>query len=486
MLECMDLPTAVRTVAERARAAGGRALVVGGAVRDHLLGLQPADFDIEVAGVDPARVLAFADGLGEVRDVGKTFGVLECRMESGILHISVPRRDSKIAPGHQGFLVGADPAMSPWEAARRRDFTINAIAEDPLTGEILDPFRGRDDLEGRVLRVVDADTFGDDPLRVLRGGVFAAQFGLSVEPGTDALLRQTASSLRELPAERIGTEWRKLLLRSPKPSVGLRLFMAWGVFAVLHPEFSRLPDTPENPRWHPEGDAWTHTWMAADVAVGLGSVREHGRDLLSWTEEDRWHVLLAVLCHDLGKATTTLQQGKTWRSRGHDHAGVEPTRSFLSSIAAGRTALEIVARLVRWHQAPLHVFNAQQSGWPVSDGGIRRLSRRVSPATIALLSLVADSDQRGRGPFPGGFAPAAEAGRQLRERARSLGVLEGLPAPVLRGSDLVALGLPPGPLFGEILRQAEHLRDARGETRSSLLARLRGARSAAEALTRLS
>lgn len=471
----MELREAVRKLAERVRAAGGRALLVGGAVRDELLGSKSADFDIEVYGLAPERVLELAQESGTVSDVGKTFGVLEIRMNAETLHISLPRRESKIAPGHRGFSVGVDPSMPVEEALRRRDFTINAMARDPLTEELLDPYGGQRDLKQKILRIVDANTFPDDPLRVLRGAVFVAQFALAPDEASVEVLKAAAAGLKELPRARVGEEWKKLLLRSSKPSLGLKCLMDWGVLGALHPEFVPLSSTSQNPVWHPEGDVWTHTLMAVDEAAVL---------LQDSPEEQRWQVLLAVLCHDLGKAATTQHIRGAWRSPGHAAAGVEPTRRFLQSIAASRRTTEVVIRLVREHLVPLLLFNAEAKERRAGDGALRSLARRLHPATIFLLTLVADADHRGRA-FPVGKTPAALAGERLRKRAEALGILHGLPQPVLRGDDLVALGLKPGPAFGKILRAAETLRDATGCSREQVLELLRGARSPEDALEKL-
>lgn len=481
----------VRELAERVRTAGGRALIVGGAVRDHLLGLPVADVDLEIYGLSPAVVKTLARACGEVSEVGKNFGVLEIRRPDGTLHLSLPRRESKVAPGHRGFAVDTDPAMSPEAAARRRDFTINAIAENPLTGEVIDSVGGREDLARKILRVVDRERFGEDPLRVFRAAVFAAQFDLVVDPESARVIRDTVASLRELPRERIGGEWRKLLLRPRTPSTGLKLLLDWGALAALHPEFVLLSKTPQNPQWHPEGDVWTHTLLAVDAAADIA--RRH-----ALADEERWRVLLATLCHDLGKGETTVERNSVWVSPGHDQAGVAPTRLFLTTLSVSQETLKVVVPLVREHLAPLHFFNAEARGRPVRDGAIRQLARRLHPATVFLLTLVADADHRGRGQATSRTSEvrveteasavlraATEAGRQLRERAGKLGVLHGPPPPVLTGGDLVRLGFRPGPAFRTILERAEALHDQEDLSRDDLCARLRGAASADEALARL-
>src|SRR6185369_13390853 len=186
----------VNNIATAVRDAGGRALIVGGWVRDKLLGLpESSNVDLEVFGVPGDRLRALLETFGRVEAVGESFQVYKI----GDIDVSLPRRDSKAGRGHRGFVVTGDPDMSIAEAARRRDFTVNAISWDPLTGEYFDPFDGRADLERRLLRVVDPQTFGDDSLRVLRGEQFAARFALALEPATAALCREIP--LDDLPPE---------------------------------------------------------------------------------------------------------------------------------------------------------------------------------------------------------------------------------------------------------------------------------------------
>src|SRR5436190_11847695 len=228
----------VLRLCEAVREAGGRAMLVGGSVRDRLLGIESKDFDIEVYGLEPSRLRTVLEQIGPVNTVGEHFSVyklvfyrpgLPQSEDSGQslsdhpapqqrfeIDVSLPRRESKSGPGHRGFDITGDPAMTLEEAVRRRDFTINAIAWDPLTGEYLDPCDGRGDLARRLLRVVDPATFGDDSLRVLRALQFAARFELALDDTTRALCRETP--LGDLPAERIWGEIEKLLL-APRPSI---------------------------------------------------------------------------------------------------------------------------------------------------------------------------------------------------------------------------------------------------------------------------
>ena len=226
-----------QALARAVAASGGRALLVGGYVRDELLGRAPKDADIEVYGLQAPELRATLEQLGRVDCVGESFRVYKLvwheRKIRYELDVSLPRRDRKIGDGHKGFEVEGDPFASFEDAARRRDFTLNAILRDPLTDEIIDPFGGQLDLENRVLRAVDAAHFGEDSLRVLRAMQFAGRFGLTIEPATSALCR--ATPLDDLPAERVWGEWEKWLLKSPKPSLGLIAGSEIGVFARLFP-----------------------------------------------------------------------------------------------------------------------------------------------------------------------------------------------------------------------------------------------------------
>jgi tRNA nucleotidyltransferase (CCA-adding enzyme) len=197
----------VNSIATAVRDAGGRGLVVGGWVRDRILGLpepEKSNVDLEVFGVPGDRLRTLLETFGRVEAVGESFQVYKV----GDIDVSLPRRDSKAGRGHRGFVVTGDPDMSIAEAARRRDFTVNAISWDPLTEEYFDPFDGRGDLARRLLRVVDPHTFGDDSLRVLRGVQFAARFALDIEPSTAALCREIP--LDDLPPERVWGEFSAL------------------------------------------------------------------------------------------------------------------------------------------------------------------------------------------------------------------------------------------------------------------------------------
>lgn len=235
----MQHPDAVTALARACRAQGGRAWVVGGSVRDQLLGLPTKDVDVEVHGLGASDLAALLRGLGHVNEVGRSFGVFKLTVGGQSLDVSLPRRDSNAGPGHRGIEIAGDPHMGVVEAARRRDLTINALLLDPLSDELVDPFGGRADLQARRLRAVDASTFLDDPLRALRVVQFAGRFGFTPDTELVALCRE--APLAELPPERVMGEVEKLLLRALRPSVGLAVGRTTAVLQRVLPEVALCP-----------------------------------------------------------------------------------------------------------------------------------------------------------------------------------------------------------------------------------------------------
>ena len=426
----VQFPDVIFQIAETVEEQGGRALLVGGIVRDILLNLPPKDFDFEVYGISPDRLEAILGSLEPdwMDIVGRAFGVLKVRFEDLDIDVSIPRRESKVGAGHKGFEVAGDPTMSPEEAARRRDFTINALAMDPISGEILDFFGGQKDLANGILRATDPERFRDDPLRVLRAMQFAGRFSFAVEPATLAICREMVRQpeFAALPSARIGEEWYKLLLKSPRPSVGLQIGLSTGAFKILHLELAALVGVPQDPEWHPEGDVWTHTTMTVDAAADI--VRREGLK-----EDDALVIMLGALCHDFGKASTTAFVEGRWRSRGHEEAGVTPTCLFLARMEFGKEIEARVAPLVADHLFPAHT--AGEAG----EVAIRRLARRLHPATVRELVWVSEADHRGRDVSWDGFP----TGDELLRRAEAMDIVSAQPQRLLQGRDLIRLGWVP-------------------------------------------
>ena len=440
---------AVWTVAEIVRRAGGRALLVGGCVRDGLLGGDPKDFDIECFGVSAADLQSALSERFDLDLVGASFGVI--KLHGHDIDVAMPRRETKLGLGHRAFEMECDPSLTLEEASARRDFTVNAIYLDPLTGETLDPWNGRADLDRRVLRHV-GEHFAEDPLRVLRGMQFVARFGLDPAPETVEVCR--AMTPEGLASERLMGEWSKLLLQGVDISKGLNFLRDTG-WVQYYPELVALIGCRQDPEWHPEGDVWNHTLCCLDAYA-------KARDEAGRNQEEDIVVGLAVLCHDFGKPSCTAYDPvkKRIRSLGHDEAGVEPTLSFLRRLTNEERLMKEVPPLVRLHMRPFAMWRDK-----ASDGAIRRLAANV--VRLDRLIRVAAADDAGRPPFPSEPEPL----EWLAMRAKELEVADAAPKPLVMGRDLIALGMKPGPGFGRILKTAyEAQLDGRFSTREEGIA----------------
>ena len=478
----MYLPKILKTLSKTLADQHAKAIIVGGSVRDHFLGKPIKDYDIEVYGLESLKQLeTILSKYGSVNLVGRSFGVLKFTHEGEEYDFSFPREERKVDRGHRGFDVTTDGGLDYETAARRRDFTINAIGYDVTSGVFIDPFGGMADLEAGVLRHIDERTFVEDPLRVYRAVQFAARFGMEVAPETVKLCQQMVAEgmLDELPRERVWEEWRKLLLKSPKPSIGFELMRVWGITQCYFPELHALIEIPQSPQWHPEGDVWIHTLLAVDAMQRELGIRN---EELGIKERQKLRFLLAILCHDLGKATHTtieLEDGERYpwheggkelytktvnpqssilhppssishspslriRAIGHEEAGVEPTRSLLYRLTQEHDLIESILPLVEHHLKPSQFYRNR-----ARSKAIRKLATHVN---IEELVLVARADFLGRtteearsGEYP--------AGEWLLAQSQKLGVKEKPLDNLLQGRDLIDLGLEPSPRFKEILAE---------------------------------
>ena len=424
-IEDPTLARTLRSIEQLVRRAGGRTWLVGGSVRDLALGGQPRDLDIEVVGLPPGQIHALLAEHFSVQFVGKAFEVF--KLQGLPVDLSIPSRMLADDTSLHGLLRQADPSMPIDEALARRDFTINAMAWDPDTMELRDPFNGRSDLEARILRHV-SNRFAEDPLRVLRGMQLSARFELTAAPETVALCHTLSQEGQ--PSERLWEEWKKLLLQGRKPSLGLQFLRHCG-WLRFYPELAALQGCPQDPVWHPEGDVWIHTlhcldWFAAertgpepdDLAVGLG-----------------------VLCHDFGKPATTREEYGHVISRGHESEGTAPTRHFLERLTNQHELIDEIIPLVLCHLRPRALHDAK-----ASDSAVRRLARQVT--RIDRLVRVARADHAGRPPKPFDGFPAGE---WLLARAQQLAVDRQAPLPIVMGRHLLELGVLPGPDMGRLL-----------------------------------
>jgi tRNA nucleotidyltransferase (CCA-adding enzyme) len=436
----MRLPDQLLAILRAVRAVG-RPRLVGGGVRDWLLGLEAKDFDIEVAGADYESLVRVLAPFGDADLVGRSFGVVKLRLAGVEYDFSLPRRESKTGAGHRGFAIAPDPTLSDADAAARRDFTINAIAYDPLSATIIDPHNGRADLQAKILRHTSA-AFVEDPLRVLRAMQLAARFDLTLAPETAALCRTIAGSFSELPVERIWGEWDKWAVKSTVPSRGIVVLEQTGWLSKF-PEIAAMAGVPQEPDWHPEGDVLTHTKHCLDALACMPE----------WSQSDparRRYLMLGVLAHDFGKPSTTVRAERRgalrWTSPGHEEAGGPLAETFLRSIGAPLALIDWVRPLVLHHLAHHH------GQAEFTDSSVRRLARKLAPATIDDLCLVMWADHLGRPPL---VPPESEIRIEaLRKKAHALAVQDSAPRPLMLGRHLVELGLAPGPQFKSILGAA--------------------------------
>jgi tRNA nucleotidyltransferase (CCA-adding enzyme) len=415
-----------------------RAYVVGGGVRDALIGRDCKDFDVEVFGHGFDSLGRLLAPFGKLDLVGKSFGVIKLTTRPGQTYdFSLPRRDSKVGTGHKGFQTTFDPSLDLAEATARRDFTVNALLFDPRQRQIIDCHGGLVDLEKRILRHTSR-AFVEDPLRVLRGMQFISRFDFSPAPETIELCRQIAPSCAELAPERIREEWFKWAGRSTRPSAGLRFLSDTG-WIEHFPEVAQLRGVPQDPEWHPEGDVFVHTGHCCDAMVRLPEWQQAD-------EASRVTWMLAILAHDFGKPSTTRQELRQGKMRivspEHEAAGGPLAQTFLERLKAPN---DIVARVL-----PLvinHLAHLQAS----TDRAVRRLANRLQPETIEGLCVVMAADCLGRPPRPAVLPPTLV---ELRAKAGQLCLQHQAPKGVLLGRHLLALGMSPGREMGAILNAA--------------------------------
>lgn len=421
-------------IAREIAAQGGRALLVGGCVRDGLLGLPLeacGDIDCEVHGLSPEALRALLGAFGPVDESGAAFGVYT--LAQAHIDFALPRLETRTGALHTDFHVTLCPALSPERAAARRDFTVNAIMRDALTGEQIDPYGGAADLERRVLRAVPGGQFEEDPLRVLRGAQFAARFSLT--PDADTLAAMARMPLHHLSAPRVLAEVKKALLGARDPGVFFEVLREAGALEPWFEEVAALCDVPQNPRYHPEGDAFAHTMLVLREAAAV-------RDRV----QDPFAFMLAALTHDLGKAVTTQRGSKgEWQSIGHETAGVPLTKRLLARLGVGGAAKREAEELCRLHMRVHHCYY-----------GRSRVSRTnllfddcTFPRELALLAIC---DVRGTG------KPRELAQDEVRFIEERLACYQEAAArPMPTAAMLREAGVLPGPQMGAALREARRL-----------------------------
>lgn len=445
---------------------------VGGCVRDCLMGKTPKDFDFEVHGVSADKLEEILAQHGKVDFVGKSFGVYILRpnpdnpQES--YEIALPRTEIKTGEGHRGFDVVPNPNLGVEKACQRRDFSVNSIMIHAKTYEVVDPANGIEDIKSKTLRPTNLTSFTEDPLRVLRAMQICSRLELNPTQKAIDLASLTKTQHQELSKERVWVEWEKWATKSEKPSLGLK-WLEQTSWIENYPELQAMLNVPQDPTWHPEGDAWTHTLATVDAMT----------ERLEWKEAEpkqKIILLLGILCHDLGKPATTQFKGKInpeytkltnkdktgipefidekWRSPGHEEAGLEPTQSFLERINTPKEYLEPILAIVKYHMAYLPIdLNSQEQTTREQRHCARDLAYRCSKFKLStkLLVTAMKADHNGRPPLE---KILPEKARKLEQALEITNCLDKPEPAMVTGKDLIQEKVPQGEAIGKI---KEHL-----------------------------
>ena len=419
---------------------GGRTFYVGGFVRDKILGIENKDMDIEVHGIEPEVLREILSEVGEPMSYGSSFGVYS--LKGYDIDIAMPRKEHATGKGHRDFEVFVDPFIGTAEAARRRDFTMNAVMEDVLTGELVDPFGGKQDLEKGIIRHIDSDTFVEDPLRVLRGAQFASRFGFNIADDTSDLFR--SMDLSALSMERVEDELKKALLKGKKPSVFFEVLRSADGLDVWFPEVKALIGIEQDPKFHPEGDVWTHTMEVLDRAARY-----------RYKTKNPYAFMLLALTHDFGKAVTTEVVNGRIHAYDHETEGLPAIETFLRRITNESEVISYVLNMVPLHMKP-NVVAASKSAVKVTN---RMFDRAAAPEDLIYFAMSDKPVMSGDNPFTGDPEFLFER-YELYEEMMS--------RPYVTGNDLIEKGLEPGEYFSDVLAYAHKLRLAGTEKESAL------------------
>ena len=436
----LTLPEILEDILKDLQEIGATPIIVGGSVRDFFLNIPVKDYDIEIFGIDSLETIQKSlEKFASVKMVGKSFGVLTLRVNEYDFDFALPRIEKKIGNTHQDFEIITNANLSFKEAAIRRDFTINAIGYDFCTKDFLDPFDGINDLKNRVLKHIDDKTFIEDSLRVYRAVQFSARFDFSLDERTFELCKKIVQNneLHFLPKERIYEEFKKLFLKSSKPSIGFELLKDLGVLKYF-PELKALISCVQDPIYHPEGDVWIHTMMCLDE---LSRILKEENIV---DEYRKLYLFYAILCHDFGKPFCTKEINGKITSHKHESLGIEPTISFLSKLTNEKKFIEIVSSLVKNHLIPFQLYLAESS-----LKAIKRLSLKVNIEDLCLVCL---ADCLGRTIPDKEKCPKATF--WVLNKAKELDIHNEPIKAIVQGRDLIELGFKPSDKFKEILEFA--------------------------------
>lgn len=406
-------------LARKLKEAGHTAYLAGGCVRDALLGREPKDHDI-ATDARPPEVAAIFPG---AREVGAHFGVMLVRAGGHDFEVATFREDGEYRNGRHPTSV---TFAGPEEDARRRDFTINALFEDPATGEIIDLVGGRDDLEARVIRAVGdpARRFAEDHLRLLRAVRFATVLdGFAIEPATWEALCREAPSIRRIAVERVRGELDQMW-GHPNRIQAFDLLAASGLMEAVLPEIMDLRGCEQPPQWHPEGDVFVHTRLMVEMLPPDASLE------LVW----------AVLLHDVGKPSSfDLGEDGRIRFHGHDKVGARMAEDILRRLRYPNLFIDQVVEMVGQHMTFMHVQQMRPAKLK------RFMARPTFPMELELHRVDCASSN--------GFTDNYDFLLKKREEFAREPLI---PPPLVTGRDLIALGVKPGPAMGQMLGEVQN------------------------------
>ena len=434
-----DMETAVR-LAELTAEKGGTAYFVGGCVRDKIMGRECKDIDIEVHGVSKSDLEHILDALGQRMEIGASFGIYGIKGRG--LDIALPRTERAKGRGHRDFDVTLDPFIGTEKAAMRRDFTINALMENILTGEITDHFGGINDIENKIIRHVNDITFPEDPLRVLRAAQFASRFGFEVSEETVSLCRNI--DISTLSKERIETELMKALLKADRPSVFFEVLRKMDQLSVWFPETEKLTGVPQHKIYHMEGDVWNHTMMVLDEAAKY-------REKVSYP----YGFMMTALVHDYGKIICTEEKNGIFHAYGHETKGIPVIREFLRRITGEKRLIRYVLNMTELHMKP----NALAVAGASIKSTNKMFDNSVCPSDLIYFAKADNSGRITESPYD-------FKGEFLQERLNAYEII--MAKPHVTGKDLIDSGFAADKNFSEILSYAHKLRLAGIDKESAL------------------
>ena len=437
-----------KDIAQEVSQLGGRAYFVGGHVRDRLRHRINPDIDMEVHGLSPKELESILDSLGQRISIGETFGIYNLKGYS--LDIAMPRKETLRGRGHRDFDVFVGPFIGTEGASKRRDFTINALMEDILTGEIVDHYSGQADLNQGILRHVSGESFGEDPLRVLRGAQFAARFGFTIAPETMELCSHM--DLTALPQERVMMELKKALLKAQRPSIFFEVLREMDQLSDWFPELKALIGIEQNPRFHAEGDVWTHTMMVLDAAASLRDRAANGE---SEDISDPLGFMFTALTHDFGKATCTEIINGVIHAYDHEKQGLPLIEQFMKRLTNETRLINYVLNLAEFHMKP-NVVSVANSSIKTTN---KMFDQSVDPVALIAIGF---ADALGKLP------PEDTDHSQAFLKERLAIYREYMARPHITGKDLINAGLSPGEQFSDLLSYAHKLRLAGVEKENAL------------------